>query len=78
MGKTIKLNIVSPGREVLTEEIISLLTTEPNGKIEFLEIENLVEKALNKHQLVKNPTLEQLIEIDAWARNFVLKEIGED
>lgn len=49
-----------------------------NGKIEFLEIENLVEKALNKHQLVKNPTLEQLIEIDAWARNFVLKEIGED
>ena len=47
-------------------------------KIEFLEIENLVEKALNKHQLVKNPTLEQLIEIDAWARNFVLKEIGED
>ena len=36
MGKTIKLNIVSPGREVLTEEIISLLTTEPNGKIEFL------------------------------------------
>ena len=49
-----------------------------NGKIEFLEIENLVEKALNKHQLVKNPTLEQLIKIDAWARNFVLKEIGED
>lgn len=49
-----------------------------NGKIEFLEIENLVEKALNKHQLVKNPTLEKLIEIDAWARNFVLKEIGED
>ena len=36
MGKTIKLNIVAPGREVLTEEIISLLTTEPNGKIEFL------------------------------------------
>ncbi len=27
MGKTIKLNIVSPGREVLTEEIISLLTS---------------------------------------------------
>ena len=68
---------LSSKRGIVTK-IISLLTTEPNGKIEFLEIENLVEKALNKHQLVKNPTLEQLIEIDAWARNFVLKEIGED
>lgn len=49
-----------------------------NEKIEFLEIETLVEKALNSHQLVADPTVEQLIEIDAWARNFVLKEIGED
>ncbi len=36
MGKLIKLNIVAPGREVLTEEIISLSTTEGDGKIEFL------------------------------------------
>lgn len=36
MGKSIKLNIVSPGREVLTEEIVSLATTEGDGKIEFL------------------------------------------
>lgn len=49
-----------------------------NEKIEFLDIETLVEKALNNHRVVSNPTLEQLIEIDAWARNFVLKEIGED
>lgn len=49
-----------------------------SGKIEFLQIEELVEKALNKHQVVENPNLKQLIEIDAWARNYVLKEIGED
>ena len=49
-----------------------------NGKIEFLEIEELVEKALDQHHVVQEPTLPQLIEIDAWARNFVLKEIGED
>lgn len=36
MGKLIKLNIVATGREVLTEEIISLSTTEGDGKIEFL------------------------------------------
>lgn len=49
-----------------------------NGKIEFLEIEELVEKALLAHQVIDEPSIEQLIEIDAWARNFVLKEIGED
>ena len=48
------------------------------NKIEFLQIEDLVAKALKAHNLVENPTLEQLIEIDAWARNFVLKQIGED
>ena len=36
MGKLIKLNIVAPGREVLTEEIVGLATTESDGKIEFL------------------------------------------
>lgn len=49
-----------------------------NGKIEFLKIEELVEKALCNHQFIKDPTLQQLIEVDTWARNFVLKEIGED
>ena len=28
MGKTAKLNIVAPGREKLTEEVISLSTSE--------------------------------------------------
>ena len=36
MGKLIKLNIVTPGREVLTEEVVSLSTNESDGKIEFL------------------------------------------
>lgn len=49
-----------------------------NNKIEFLQIEELVEKALKAHQVISDPTLEQLVEVDSWARNFVLKEIGED
>ena len=47
------------------------------GKIEFLQIEELVEKAMNAHELVKDPTIDQLLDIDQWARDFVLKEINE-
>lgn len=49
-----------------------------NNKIEFLQIEELVAKALATHQVIANPTLAQLIETDAWARQYVLKQIGED
>lgn len=48
------------------------------GKIEFLMIEELVEKTMNNHQVMTNPTLEQLLEVDTWARNFVLQQIGEE
>ena len=47
------------------------------GKIEFLQIEELVEKAMNAHELVEDPTIDQLLDIDQWARDFVLKEINE-
>lgn len=48
------------------------------GKIEFLKIEELVEMAMKHHVTVTDPTLEQLMEIDRWARNFVLQQIGEN
>lgn len=47
------------------------------GKIEFLEIEKLVEEAMKQHQRIENPTLEQLIQIDQDSRNFVVNRIGE-
>lgn len=47
------------------------------GKIEFLQIEELVEKAMNHHEVIRDPDLEQLLEIDLWARNYVLQQIGE-
>lgn len=49
-----------------------------NNKIKFLDIERLVEDAMNAHKVVDHPTLEQLIEIDQWARNFVLESIGDE
>lgn len=36
MEKSIKLNIIAPGRETITEEVVSLSTAELDGKIEFL------------------------------------------
>ena len=49
-----------------------------NGRIRFLDIEKLVEDAMRAHEWVNHPTLEHLIEIDQWARDFVLKRVGED
>ncbi len=48
-----------------------------NGRIKFLDIERLVEEAMESHVFVDNPTLEQLLDIDQWARQFVLKKVGE-
>ena len=47
------------------------------GKIKFLDIERLVEEAMRAHSHIENPTLEQLLEIDQWARAYVLKRVGE-
>lgn len=54
-------------------EMANLLFRE--GHIRFLDIEDLVEKAMNAHQVLDDPTLDQLIEIDQWARNFVKESV---
>lgn len=54
-------------------EMANLLFRE--GKIEFLDIERLVEEAMNAHEVLDNPDLDQLIAIDRWARDFVLKRV---
>ena len=36
MSNTIKLNIIAPGRSLITEEIISLITENSSGQIEFM------------------------------------------
>ena len=42
-----------------------------NGKISFLFIEELIEKALNKHQSIHKPSLEEIREVDNFSREFV-------
>lgn len=46
-------------------------------QISFLEIEYSVMEALKAHRPVENPTLEDLMAADQWARQFVRDRIGE-
>ena len=32
---------------------------------------------MNAHQVIQDPNVSQLLEIDCWARDFVLKEINK-
>jgi len=45
-------------------------------QVPFLEIEDSVIAALKDHQPIENPNLEELIEADRWAREYVLKRNG--
>ncbi len=39
--------------------------------IQFYDIAFYIEKVLEKHIVIKNPTLEEILEIDHWSREFV-------
>lgn len=47
------------------------------GKIEFLDIDKLVAQTMDAHDVIENPSLEQLIEIDDWSKKYVLQKIGD-
>ncbi|MEH7118397.1 1-deoxy-D-xylulose-5-phosphate reductoisomerase [Neobacillus vireti] len=42
-----------------------------NGNIRFLQIEGLIEQALSKHQVIENPSLAAIEEVDKETRQFV-------
>jgi 1-deoxy-D-xylulose-5-phosphate reductoisomerase len=44
-----------------------------NGKISFPQITETVRRAMDAHRVVDHPTLEQILEADAWARREALK-----
>lgn len=47
-----------------------------NKKISFLEIEDLIEKALEQHQAIPNPDLKTIQIVDAEARKFVQSNVS--
>lgn len=47
-----------------------------NGKINFTEIYQLINSAMNKHKVVKHPSLAQVMEAEQWARQCVRQLVG--
>ena len=47
-------------------------------RIKFTDIANLVEQALEQHQAIAHPTLEEIIAADAWARKKVMQLTAGD
>ena len=44
-------------------------------RIDFLTVEDLIEKAMNHHNVIARPSLEEILEIDATTRRFVMEQI---
>lgn len=42
-----------------------------SGRIGFLDIAETVEKAMEAHKIIENPTLSDILDSDKWAREFV-------
>jgi 1-deoxy-D-xylulose-5-phosphate reductoisomerase len=42
-----------------------------SGKVTFLEIETLIEKALNQHSVIALPDLETIQEVDNMTRQYI-------
>ena len=40
------------------------------GKIKFHEIWNIIEQSMSKHDTVKHPSLDEIMEADRWAKDF--------
>jgi 1-deoxy-D-xylulose-5-phosphate reductoisomerase len=55
------------------EEAVKLFI---NRRIKFTDIIPLVEKTLNKHKVIKNPAISQIMEADEWARGEIHKQIN--
>jgi 1-deoxy-D-xylulose-5-phosphate reductoisomerase len=47
-----------------------------NGRIGFLDIPNIINQAMEAHQPVLNPVLDDILIADKWARNFAGKSVS--
>ena len=59
--------VLNAANEIAVEKFLS-------EEIEFLEIPKLIKKALDSHKYVSNPDINQIQELDKWARKFI-KEV---
>jgi len=61
--------VFNAANEAAVEEFLA-------GRIKFASIVELIERCLNKHNVKKIASLEELLEADAWAREQVQKSIS--
>ena len=55
------------------EEAVDLFLSQ---RIKFTEIARLIESALEQHQAIARPTIEQILAADAWARQKVRQQVS--
>lgn len=69
MGGTYS-SVLNSANEVLVNEFLE-------DKIGFYDIPYYIEKTLENHSSITNPTLEEILEIDRWTREYVLQNIKQ-
>ena len=42
-----------------------------NNEISFIEIHQLIERALDEHDFIKEPSIDDVLNIEIWAQEFV-------
>lgn len=60
--------VLNAANEVAVEHFL-------NRKCSFIEIEEIVQKTLEKHQPISSPSLEEIEEADQWARAFANEQL---
>ena len=63
--------VFNAANEAAVEEFLA-------GRIEFVNIIELIEHCLNKHDIKTGTSLEELLEADAWARKEVEIKVHEN
>jgi 1-deoxy-D-xylulose-5-phosphate reductoisomerase len=47
-------------------------------KISYIDIYKYVSETIEKHNIINNPTYEEIIEIDKWARKYTINNIEKN
>jgi len=42
-----------------------------SGQIEFIDIAMLIDKTMQRHRVINNPGVEDILQVDSWARDYV-------
>lgn len=53
------------------EEAVGLFLKE---KIKFLDIPKVIDKVMSKHVIIDNPAIEDILDVDLWARRIIYEE----